>query len=63
MSQSMPDETRGVRGDRLAAHLRVDEVLGHEEVPVVGQLAEPLGPELDGVLAVGDEVLAGLVGA
>jgi hypothetical protein len=40
----------------------VDEVVRDEEIPVLRQRADRLGPELDGVVAAGDEAHAVLVG-
>ena len=57
-SQSTPLETRALALERFAADLHVDEVVGDEEVPLLGELADPLGPELDGVVAARDEAVA-----
>jgi len=49
-------------GDRFGPDVRVDQVVGNEEVPFLGQRAESFGPELDCLIAAGDEVLASFVG-
>ena len=51
-----------VGAERLVAHLHVDEVVGDEEVPLLRELADALGPELDGVVAARDELVAVLAG-
>src|SRR5262249_31874369 len=35
-----------VGGERLVAHLHVDEIVGDEQVPLLGERADPLRPEL-----------------
>ncbi len=51
------------RADRRRADLRVDEVVGDEEVPGVGEGGEALRPEADRGVSLRGEHLAGLVGA
>ena len=51
-----------VRLERIGAHLHVDEIVRDEEVPRIGERADGLGPELDGVVAAGDEAHSVLVG-
>ena len=58
----MPEETRACAAMGFGAHLGVDQIVGHEEIPIFGERADSLRPELDGLLTVGDEVLTRLVG-
>ena len=51
-----------VRRQRLVAHVHVDEIVGHEDVPLIGQRRDALGPEADRVVAAGDELVAVFVG-
>ena len=62
-SQSTPLETRAFAVSDVRAHLHVDEVVRDEEVPVLGERADRLGPELDRVVAARDEALPVFVGA
>ncbi len=61
-SQSTPLDTRALALSVSLAHLHVDEIVGDEEVPLLGELADALGPELDRVVAARDEAVAVLVG-
>ena len=47
-----------VGGERLVSHLDVDQIVGDEEVPLFGQRADALGPELDRVVAARDEFIS-----